>query len=181
MAARETVDNFIKNYRLLEAMTPSERGARFLNDLAEKFPNDFVSRAKLAKIIFNLPSVPRETNDYMKKIGSNMQRIDKILQTKYKRKIKSDRIDGYRATSSDADLMINVVRVQVRRAHLAQERVNNTISMVNPRNLGGGLKTEFENVRDTFKQIEERTSKLPQLPPKRHTDGPNSTAARNPR
>lgn len=177
--ARETVDSFIKNYTITDPMSATERGAKFLNDLALKFPRDFVSKPKLAKIMFNLPSVPRDSNECMKRVPHTIQGVDRILQNKYKRRIKSDRVDGYRATTDDNDLMIHVVRVQVRRANLAQTRVNHTVQMINPRNLAGGLKKEFEDVRDTFKLIGEKVKELPQLPaPSRNGNGPNSAKSR---
>lgn len=165
---RNTADAFIKGYRPKEDISPSERCAEFLNEMADLFPLDFVNKSRLAKIAFNLPNAPTANNQIMGRFSYMIGKADTILGERHKRRIIGDRVEGYRATHDDADLATNKLRKQTNRFRLAHQAVQKTQEMVNVRNLQGPLKDEVLKTREAFARIGTSLSSIPalQLPAK---------------
>jgi hypothetical protein len=162
-----TVDQFIKNYDIPERVSDPERAADFLHELSEQFPGDFVSKRNLVKIASNLPSVPNENSDKLKKLPYIIGRADRILERKHRKRIVSDRVEGYRATSDDMDLEQTRYRRDLQRVASAQRAALKTAELINPRNLTGPIREEFMKSTGAIRRIGEHMEGLPLLPPKK--------------
>lgn len=165
--ARTTVEQYIKSYKVPEGVSDPERAADFLHEFSKNYPGDFINRRNLLKIACNLVAVPVEGSDKLKRLGYIIGRADKILEKKYKKRIVSDRVEGYRATNSDTDLETTRYRKDLQRVASAQRAAANTASLINPRNLSGAVRDEFMKSSNAIRRIGENLSGLPLLPPKR--------------
>lgn len=172
--SRNTFDIYVKNYKINEEMAPSERAARLLNDLAIKYPQDFISRRLLAKFAFNLPNVPLQTSDWVRKrLPSCLLAADRALVKLFTRRIISDRVEGIRASANDADLAINRLRKETRRVTSAHAAVVKTSEMITLKNLPPVLRDEVTKTRAAFASIGTSLANLPQLPAKGSTTNNN--------
>lgn len=168
--SRNTFDTFVRTYKINEEMTPSERIANLLNALADKYPQDFLSRRMVAKFAFNLPNVPLQTSDWVRKrLPYTITQADKILKATYNRRIIGDRVEGIRASANDADLTINKLRKDTRRLTSAHAAVQATAEMITLKNLPAALRDEVTKSREAFSRIGSSLSNLPQLPAKGDT------------
>jgi len=165
---RNTADAFIKSYQPKEDITPAERCAEFLNEMADRYPLDFVHKSRLAKIAFNLPNTPTVNNSIWSRFSYMIGKANVILGERHKRCIIGDRVEGYRATHDDGDLAANKLRRETNRFRLAHQRVQKTSEMINVRNLHGPLKDEVLKTREAFARIGSSLSTIPllQLPAK---------------
>lgn len=170
--ARDTVDSYIKNYPIetLEFidLTPGERAAKFLNDLAEKYPRHWVSKRVLVKVATIAKNTPTEaTVDKMGgKLSYILMRTDKILEEKYNRRKISRPLEGHRASVDDADLMENKLMPQCRRMQQAHAAVDKTSKMIDIKNLSGEQKNRLLKCRLSFEGVSTSLQRLPQLPEK---------------
>lgn len=168
--SRNTFDSYIRSYKINEEMSPSERAARLLNDLAIKYPQDFISRRLLAKFAFNLTNVPLATSDYVRKrLPSCINAADRALVKLFNRRIISDRVEGIRASANDADLAVNRLRKETRRMTSAHAAVVKTSEMITLKNLPPVLREEVTKSRQAFNSIGSALENLPQLPSKGNT------------
>jgi len=158
--------DFVTKYKIDHDLSPSERLADFLYQASISLPYRFFDKRLCAKVAFGLTKTPPETADYVKtKLPGIRYSAEKKLRDRYKKEIFTDRVEGFRATVDDADLVKTKHRAKRKRVDSAVKSLNQTDNLVDPSKLKGSLKNELQRSRRALTSITQSLGNLPQLPP----------------
>jgi len=164
--ARETVDSYVRKYKFPNDFSGSttERVAKFLHELAELYPGDFIDRFLLMRVVHNLKAVPRAGTEKMKSCSYHVQQAQRLLQKRHQQHIINDRTRGYRATASADDIHDIKYKQATQRQAVATKTAVAIADTIDPKHLTGNRKEEFLKTRSALKSIESQLVNL--LPPK---------------
>lgn len=112
-------------------MSRHERTADYLNWLALKFPKRYIKKQDLHKKVYCESRSHSESSIEIRNFVKGLCKAEKILQTKYGRKILNVKGKGIRATVDDDDLAAKA-GVDYRRAKSAALRFKGTADMIDP-------------------------------------------------
>lgn len=163
MSKPKTPAEFARTYKL-RGDSPSRRLAFFLYDAAIALPGIFFEKPQIAKIIFGLPRLPAPDGDHVKKQLSGLKAAaNKTLQKEFKREIWGDRIEGWRATTSDEDLTKTTHRQKRRRVQTSIASLKITNDLIDPKKLTAATKAEYLTANAQIQRLEAAARQLPQL------------------
>jgi hypothetical protein len=140
-----TPTEFVKQYEIDTTLSERDRGTNFLIAWAAVAPGRYMDRRLLAKVAYNLGSVPNEGSHVVaKRLPGLWQRIKERLLEDYGTGWDSDILEGVRATYSDKDFHETNQKFNRKRAALAVGRLQRTTAAIDAIKLPAELRREHE-------------------------------------
>lgn len=160
-------ERYALNYTVDLDLSNGARLASFLNQAANDMPLTFFKKPHLIRIAFGMKVLPRLNCLEMKRWGYVIKAAETILEREYNKTVFSDRVEGYRATTNDADRAKTKLRQQSARLVTQHAKVQKTASALDVRNISDpALREEVINAKRALTMIGSSLLQLPQLPAK---------------
>ena len=167
----------LSDYVAEPGLTPTQRVGHFLNWAAVVMAHRYFSAAQLAKVAYNLRSVPANTNKDVQTVKKRMQAVKRVLMDEYRRVLYWERSHGYRASVNDDDAAAHELVRQKRRIESTTRSAAKVRSVIEVRNITD--KSLRESVRQFDQNLKLITSpefiKRLQLPESRGRGGEEET------
>jgi len=160
-----SVADLLKHFTVDATVSAPRRLAEFLDEAARVLPRRFVDRRVAARIAFALPRTPSEGSEDVKRLGQLAGRTKEVLLKEYRRTFITDRVDGYRASVDDTDMVVTGHRRARSRVVSSIKSLVAIDSAIDIQKVKGGAKDELARARKAQAQLESYQKSVPLLPP----------------
>jgi len=146
----------IADYVAEPQLTPTQRIGHFLNWAAIVMAHRYFTAAQLAKVAYNLRSVPATSNKDVQTVKKRMQAVKRVLMGEYRRVLYWERGHGYRASVNDEDASRHELVRQKRRLESTIRGAEKVRSVIEVKNISD--KAVRESVRQFDQNLKLMTS-----------------------
>lgn len=152
--------DFIKNYEIDRNDSKPRRWVTFMDSAADELPHEFIPREVIAKVIFDLKTVPDRDDDIVRYDLAAAVRAGRPLLEANGRYVLSGK-RGMRATVDDTDAAETVLRSARVRAKKVVERCKDLHDGISIRNIRGReLKSEVAEQKKAVAVLHSTAAKL---------------------